>query len=108
MTSGSDPPDDRFPEEFRIELSPGRPSSVAYCSCYVPPYLAIGLQQPSFDLSNDDWVYGESYTITSSSVKAVDNVEYVNVSNRVYMYGSSINPAITNILCLANDKTSDR
>ena len=35
LVSGSDPEDPRFPQEHRIEV-------------YVPPYLASGLQQPTF------------------------------------------------------------
>jgi hypothetical protein len=32
---------------------------------YVPPYLATGLQQPTFDLPEDDWSYNGQYTVTN-------------------------------------------
>ncbi len=32
---------------------------------YVPPYLATGLKQPTFNLPNHDWNYGGQYTITN-------------------------------------------
>ncbi|KXN83001.1 Putative fungistatic metabolite, partial [Leucoagaricus sp. SymC.cos] len=41
-----------YPEEFRIEV-------------YVPPYLATGLKQPTFDLPEHDWAYNGKYTITN-------------------------------------------
>jgi hypothetical protein len=58
LVSGSDPqtnyPDGtpKYPEEFRVEV-------------YVPPYLAMGRTQPTYDLPNHDWAYGGSYTITN-------------------------------------------
>ncbi|KAJ7905890.1 glyoxal oxidase N-terminus-domain-containing protein [Mycena leptocephala] len=51
LVSGSDPEDDINPEELRIEV-------------YVPPYLAQGLTQPSFNITNTDWAYGSQHTIT--------------------------------------------
>lgn len=32
---------------------------------YVPPYLATGLHQPTFNVSEDDWSYNGQYTITN-------------------------------------------
>ncbi|KAK2464992.1 hypothetical protein APHAL10511_003068 [Amanita phalloides] len=52
LISGSDPQDPKFPQEYRIEV-------------YVPPYLAKGLAQPKFTLTNDDWTYGGQYKITN-------------------------------------------
>lgn len=58
LVSGSDPqtawPNGtaRYPEEFRIEV-------------YIPPYLSEGRTQPTYDLPNNDWAYGGSYTITN-------------------------------------------
>jgi len=51
LVSGSDPEDGINPEELRIEV-------------YVPPYLAQGLTQPSFNITNTDWAYGSQHTIT--------------------------------------------
>ncbi|KAF9466725.1 copper radical oxidase [Collybia nuda] len=57
MISGSDPqtnnPDGtvKYPEEFRIEV-------------YIPPYLNQGFRQPEYNITNTDWAYGESYTIS--------------------------------------------
>lgn len=57
LVSGSDPNPDTpdtgpFPEEYRVEI-------------YVPPYLASGQKQPSFNITNTDWTYGETVTITN-------------------------------------------
>ncbi|KAJ2932171.1 hypothetical protein H1R20_g4934, partial [Candolleomyces eurysporus] len=58
LVSGSDPqtnfPDDtpRYPQEFRIEV-------------YVPPYLSEGRTQPTYDLPQHDWAYGQTYSITN-------------------------------------------
>ncbi|KAF7361015.1 hypothetical protein MSAN_01131700 [Mycena sanguinolenta] len=50
LISGSDPEDNINPEEFRIEV-------------YIPPYLAQGLTQPSFNITERDWAYGSQHTI---------------------------------------------
>ena len=52
LISGSDPQDNIHPQEMRIEV-------------YVPPYLATGLQQPTFDISETDWEFGGQYTISN-------------------------------------------
>jgi hypothetical protein len=54
LVSGSDPNPDGgpFPEEYRIEV-------------YVPPYLATGLKQPSFNITQTDWAYGGQFQITN-------------------------------------------
>ncbi|KAH8814496.1 copper radical oxidase [Flagelloscypha sp. PMI_526] len=51
LVSGSDPQDAEFGEELRVEV-------------YVPPYLTDGRAQPTFTITNTDWAYGGSYTIT--------------------------------------------
>jgi hypothetical protein len=51
IVSGSDPQDARFPEEYRVEV-------------FVPPYLLSGLARPTFSITNKDWTYGESVTIS--------------------------------------------
>ena len=57
LISGSDPQTNfpngtaKFPEEFRVEV-------------YVPPYLNQGLTQPSYTITETDWTYGGTYTIT--------------------------------------------
>ncbi|KAF5348257.1 hypothetical protein D9756_010540 [Leucocoprinus leucothites] len=58
LVSGSDPQTNfdngtvRYPEEFRVEV-------------YVPPYLASGQKQPTFNITEKDWVYNGHYTITN-------------------------------------------
>ncbi|KAG6919683.1 hypothetical protein DXG01_002626 [Tephrocybe rancida] len=58
LVSGSDPQtnfDDgtpKYPEEFRIEA-------------YIPPYLNQGFRAPEFNISNTDWAYGGTYSITN-------------------------------------------
>ncbi|KAJ7122684.1 glyoxal oxidase N-terminus-domain-containing protein [Mycena crocata] len=51
LVSGSDPESPTMPEEFRIEV-------------YIPPYLAQGLTQPSFTITNTDWTYGSKHSIS--------------------------------------------
>ncbi|KAF2258383.1 hypothetical protein CC78DRAFT_587230 [Lojkania enalia] len=55
LVSGSDPQDDRFPEEYRVEV-------------FIPPYLMGDPVQPEVTISESqsDWEYGQSYTFTSS------------------------------------------
>ena len=38
------------------------------CQVYIPPYLAQGLKQPTFNLQSTDWTYGGSYDITNVNV----------------------------------------
>jgi len=52
LISGSDPLDNRFPEEYRIEV-------------YIPPYATQGLKKPTFNVPVTDWAYGASYTLTN-------------------------------------------
>jgi hypothetical protein len=52
LISGSDPQDQNFPEEYRIEV-------------FTPPYLNQGLTQPTFGIPIKDWVYSGMYAITS-------------------------------------------
>ena len=54
LVSGSDPNPDGgpFPEEYRVEV-------------YVPPYLATGQIQPTFNITETDWDYGGQYQITN-------------------------------------------
>ncbi|KAJ7720043.1 galactose oxidase [Mycena metata] len=51
LVSGSDPESGVQPEEFRIEV-------------YIPPYLAQGFTQPSFNITDADWAYGSKNEIT--------------------------------------------
>jgi len=53
LVSGSDPNPDGGPflEEYRVEV-------------YVPPYLAQGQVQPTFNITNTDWNYGQSVQIS--------------------------------------------
>jgi hypothetical protein len=50
LVTGSDPEDERFPQEYRVEV-------------FVPPYLLKGNTQPTFTISGNDFAYGESFTI---------------------------------------------
>ncbi|ORY19791.1 hypothetical protein BCR34DRAFT_595240 [Clohesyomyces aquaticus] len=55
VVSGSDPEDDRFPQEYRVEV-------------FVPPYLMGNPTRPVVNMleAQKDWSYGQSYTFTSS------------------------------------------
>ena len=54
LVSGSDPQDPRFKQEYRVET-------------FTPPYLLSGLAQPTYQISQKDWAYGQSYTFTLTS-----------------------------------------
>lgn len=66
IISGSDPQDNRFPEEYRIEV-------------YVPPYLTQGLQQPTFQVPTSDWAYGGSYAINNVHLFQGQTVSRVSI-----------------------------
>jgi hypothetical protein len=59
LVSGSDPEDDRFVQEYRVEV-------------FVPPYLLSGAARPTFNVSNTDWAYGQAVTITVTSGNAAN------------------------------------
>jgi hypothetical protein len=56
LVSGSDPQDNKHPQEYRMEV-------------FFPPYLLSGAPQPSFHLPQIDWIWEAEYsfTVTSSS-----------------------------------------
>lgn len=54
LVSGSDPEDERFPQEYRVEV-------------FVPPYLLTGQAQPTYTIANKDWAYNQAITITVTS-----------------------------------------
>ena len=62
MVSGSDPQDGAHPEEYPVEV-------------FTPLYLRSGLPQPTFNLSNTDWGYGESVTFNITSNSTVSTNE---------------------------------
>jgi hypothetical protein len=60
LVSGSDPQDNKHPQEHRLEV-------------FLPPYILSGAAQPTFQLPQTDWIWEADYsfTITSSSGGAV-------------------------------------
>ena len=52
LVSGSDPEDGVHPEEYRVEV-------------YTPPYLSSGLTQPTFNTTETDLAYGQTFQITN-------------------------------------------
>ncbi|KAJ7583869.1 hypothetical protein C8J56DRAFT_1054387 [Mycena floridula] len=52
MISGSDPQTPGFDEEFRVEV-------------YIPPYLVQGFTAPTFNITQTDWQYGGTYSISN-------------------------------------------
>jgi hypothetical protein len=67
LISGSDPQSIFNPEEFRIEVwTTQKPISLFtdVRQVYIPPYLAQGRIQPSFNISQTDWAYGSQHNIT--------------------------------------------
>ncbi|KAH7094455.1 hypothetical protein FB567DRAFT_4112 [Paraphoma chrysanthemicola] len=54
LVSGSDPQDNKNPQEYRIEV-------------FLPPYLLSGAPQPTFDISQKDWIWEADYAFTVRS-----------------------------------------
>lgn len=54
LVSGSDPEDDTHEQEYRVEV-------------FIPPYLLKGIAQPNLQISNTDWQYGQTITLTAST-----------------------------------------
>lgn len=52
LVSGSDPEDGTHPEEYRVEV-------------FNPPYTLSGATAPSFTITNTDWAYGATVSITA-------------------------------------------
>ncbi|KAF2655101.1 copper radical oxidase [Lophiostoma macrostomum CBS 122681] len=53
LVSGSDPEDNRHNQEYRVEV-------------FIPPYLMGNPIQPQVTLTNTDWAYGQTVTVTAS------------------------------------------
>ncbi|KAF2458758.1 hypothetical protein BDY21DRAFT_283734 [Lineolata rhizophorae] len=51
LVSGSDPQDERYPQEMRVEV-------------FVPPYLMGDPARPAYDIDDDDWDYEGTYSVT--------------------------------------------
>ena len=51
IVSGSDPEDGVNPQEYRIEQ-------------FLPPYLLSGKPRPAYTITDTDWAYGTTHTIT--------------------------------------------
>ncbi|RYF49565.1 MAG: hypothetical protein EOO38_07610, partial [Cytophagaceae bacterium] len=60
LVSGSDPQDNKHPQEYRYEV-------------FLPPYLLSGAPKPTFNLPQIDWIWEADYsfTLTSSSGGAI-------------------------------------
>lgn len=54
LVSGSDPEDNKHPQEHRLEV-------------FLPPYLLSGIAQPTFDLPQNDWIWEADYSFTITS-----------------------------------------
>jgi hypothetical protein len=55
LVSGSDPQDERFPEEYRIEV-------------FLPPYLLSGLAPPNYSIADTDWDYSGNYVLSNVQI----------------------------------------
>ena len=51
LVTGSNPQDVRYADEYRVEV-------------FLPPYLLNGLPRPSFAITNKDWSYGQSRSLS--------------------------------------------
>jgi len=61
LVSGSNPQDGIHPDEYRVEV-------------FLPPYLLSGLARPTYSITNKDWSYGQTITITVTR-GAIDNIK---------------------------------
>ncbi|KAF2691893.1 copper radical oxidase [Lentithecium fluviatile CBS 122367] len=71
LVSGSDPQDDRFGEEYRVEV-------------FIPPYLMGSPSRPVITIANDssDWSYGGTYTF--STTQAISKVSILGVGGSTH------------------------
>jgi len=76
LVSGSDPQDDRFPEEYRVEV-------------FVPPYLMGNPTRPSIKLgtNSSDWAYGRQYAFSTNSTIAKVSLLGVGASTHGNSFG---------------------
>lgn len=76
IVSGSDPQDARFPQEYRVEV-------------FTPPYILSGAARPEFTLPNDDFAYGESFTIQVSGA-TTGNIRVSILGSVISTHGNSM------------------
>jgi len=76
LVSGSDPEDDRFVQEYRVEV-------------FVPPYLLSGGAVPSISVPNTDWGYGGSYSVTLNSGNS-GNIKFSLLGAESSTHGNSM------------------
>lgn len=69
LVSGSDPEDDRHPQEYRVEV-------------FVPPYLMGSPVRPAINVTNKDWAYGE--TVSFISTKSVAKVSLLGAGSSTH------------------------
>lgn len=79
LISGSDPEDDKHPQEYRLEV-------------YLPPYLTSGKPRPAFTLESSDWTNGAGYrfTVTAGS----SNIKVSLLGSEASTHGNSMGARI--------------
>ena len=80
LVSGSDPEDDKHPQEYRLEV-------------FIPPYLTSGKPRPSFTIDNIDWINGAEYNFQVVS-GSNDNITVSLLGSEASTHGNSMGSRI--------------
>lgn len=75
LISGSDPEDDKHPQEYRLEV-------------FQPPYLLQGKPRPAFTIDNKDWMNGAAYPFTVTS--GGSNIKVSLLGSEASTHGNSM------------------
>lgn len=83
LVSGSDPEDNIYPQEYRVEV-------------FLPPYLLSGAERPTFNITNTDWTYGEVIVFESSAPNVIVSLIGADASTHGNSMGQrTIFPAVS-------------
>jgi hypothetical protein len=80
MVSGSDPEDNKHPQEYRIEV-------------FLPPYLLSGAPQPAFEITQNDWIWEADYSFTITASTS-GNIKVSLLGSESSTHGSSMGARI--------------
>lgn len=77
LISGSDPEDNKNPQEYRNEI-------------FLPPYLMGNKPRPAFSCKDQDWAYGSSHTFSVTSTGSGGSMRAVAMGSVASTHGNSM------------------
>ncbi len=81
LVSGSDPQDDEFPQEYRLEV-------------FNPPYLTEGKPRPAFTIDNKDWINDVDYTFQITAATSGSNIKVSLLGSESSTHGNTMGARI--------------